>query len=54
MDFSDMQHETTAFLTRRTTYNHCVRLRLCRDLRQVVLGQEPHQWREASLLTQTV
>lgn len=26
MDFSDMQHETAAFLTRRTTYNHCVRL----------------------------
>lgn len=41
MDFSDMQHQTAAFLARRTTYNHCVRLRLCPDLRQVVLGQEP-------------
>lgn len=38
MDFSDMPHETAAFLTRTTTYNHCVRLRLCPDLRQVVLG----------------
>lgn len=36
-----MQHETAAFLTRGTTYNHRVRLRLGPDLRQVVLGHEP-------------
>lgn len=51
MDFTDIQHKTTAFLTQSTTYNHCVRLRLCCDLRQVVLGQGPHQWRESPMLT---
>lgn len=50
MDFSDIQYETTAFLTLRTTYNHCVRLRLSNDLRQVVLGQVPHQGRELPVL----
>lgn len=52
MDFSDIQHETAAFLTQSATYNHCVRLQLCSDLRQVVLGQVPHQWRESSVLKQ--
>lgn len=52
MDFSDILHETTAFLTQSTTYNHCVSLQLCSDLRQVVLGQVPHQWQEPSVLKQ--
>ena len=33
-----------------TTYNHCVRLRLSSDLRQVVFGQVPHQRLESLVL----
>ena len=41
--------KTTAFLTASSTYNHRVRLRLGSDPRRVVLGQVPHQGREAPL-----